>query len=240
MGRILKTDLYRTFHGLAFYVFPAALLLILILSLTLGDAAGMTMSVEGILEDTFVTARYLTFMPLGFLVTYLWNTETRNGFIKNIAGNVTGRHIPAVTKLVTGALITVIYMIITIGFMLVGNLLNGYTIVWGDPGRSIAKLGLWILIGMAFVALMELVHELTHSAALGYILTIAIWTGMVEELILNIVALIDSKIDLIGYTLIYGMLIEDRLWVSLIRTIVYLAVFAVLAVFTAKKRDVKA
>ena len=240
MGRILKADLYRIFHGLAFYMFPVALILIFILSLTMGDEAGITMSVEGILEDTFVTARYLTFMPLGFLVTYLWNTETRNGFIKNIAGNVTGRHIPAVTKLVTGALITVIYMIITIGFMLVGNLLNGYTIVWGDPGRSIVKLGLWILIGMAFVALMELVHELTHSAALGYILTIAIWTGMVEELILNIVALIDSKIDLIGYTLIYGMLIEDRLWVSLIRTIVYLAVFAVLAVFTAKKRDVKA
>ena len=240
MGRILKTDLYRIFHGLAFYMFPAALMLIFILSLTMGDEAGITMSVEGILEDTFVTARYLTFMPLGFLVTYLWNTETRNGFIKNIAGNVTGRHIPAVTKLVTGALITVIYMIITIGFMLVGNLMNGYTIVWGDPGRSIVKLGLWILIGMAFVALMELVHELTHSAALGYILTIAIWTGMVEELILNIVALIDSKINLIGYTLIYGMLIEDRLWVSLIRTIVYLAVFAVLAVFTAKKRDVKA
>ncbi|MBO7633805.1 MAG: hypothetical protein J6S72_05410, partial [Lachnospiraceae bacterium] len=140
----------------------------------------------------------------------------------------------------TGALITVIYMIITIGIMLVGKHMNGYSIVWGDPGRSIVKLGLWILIGMAFVALMELVHELTHSAALGYILTIAIWTGMVEELILNIVALINSKLDLIGYTLIYGMLIEDRLWVSLIRTIVYLAVFAVLAVFTAKKRDVKA
>ena len=167
MGRILKTDLYRTFHGLAFYMFPAALLLILILSLTLGDAAGMTMSVEGILEDTFVTARYLTFMPLGFLVTYLWNTETRNGFIKNIAGNVTGRHIPAVTKLVTGALITVIYMIITVGFILVGNLLNGYTIVWGDPGRSIAKLGLWILISMAFVIVFFLWMVIFNYQAFG-------------------------------------------------------------------------
>ena len=115
MGRILKTDLYRLFRGIAFYIFPAAMLIVLLFSISSDHAAGMTASIEDILADLIATMRYLTFIPVCMVVTYLWNAESRNGFIKNIAGIVKGREITAVTKLITGAVVTVLYVIVTFG-----------------------------------------------------------------------------------------------------------------------------
>lgn len=239
MGRILKTDLYRLFRGLAFYIFPAVLLMVLLFSISGEHASGMMASVEDILADLIETARYLTFIPVCCVVTYLWNSETRNGFIKNIAGNVKGREIPAVTKLITGAVVTVIYVVLTFVFIMISRIIGGYEIMLGSPVKMIAEVGYWILICFAVVALMELIHELTHSAALGYILSIAIWTGMVEEILIMVSSLIFKKFDITEYTLIYGFLIRGAGLFSFVRTMIYLAVFAGAAVIVAKKRDVK-
>ena len=239
MGRILKTDLYRLFRGIAFFIFPAVLLVMLIFSIQGRSTDAMTIPLEGILSDMIETMRYITFIPVCMVVTFLWNAETRNGFLKNIAGNVKGREIPAITKLITGALVTVLYVIVTFMFVLISQLLAGHKIVLGTPGKYLVMTGYWILICFAVVALMELIHELTHSPALGYIMSIAIWTGMVEEIIIMIASLINSKWDITEYTLIYGLLVRGADMFSLIRTLIYLVVFAGAAIIIAKKKDVK-
>ena len=239
MGRILKTDLYRLFRGIAFYIFPAAMLIVLLFSISSDHTAGMTATIEDILADLIATMRYLTFIPVCMLVTYLWNAETRNGYIKNIAGIVKGREITAITKLITGAVVTVLYVIVTFMFVLISRLIGGYKIVLGSPLKMLGELCYWILICFAAVALMELIHELTHSSALGYILSIMIWTGMLEEIIIMISSLISSEFDITDYTLIYGYLVRGAGWFSLIRTMIYLVVFAGAAIIIAKKKDLK-
>ena len=239
MGRILKTDLYRLFRGLAFYFFPAGLLMVLIFSINGQHGVGLTFSVNDILSDLITTMRYLTFIPVCMVVTYLWNAETRYGFLKNLAGNVKGREIPAITKLITGAVVTVIYMVLTFLFVMISQMLAGYKIVLGNPGELLLQVGYWFLICMAVVAFMELIHEATQSSALGYIMSIMIWTGMVEEILIMVVTLINSKWDITEYTLIYGFLIRGADLFSFVRTMIYLVVFAGLAIFIAKKKDVK-
>ena len=211
MGRILKTDFYRLFRGLAFYIFPAGLLMVLIFSINGQHGAGLTFSVNDILSDLITTMRYLTFIPVCM----------------------------AITKLITGALVTVIYMVLTFLFVMISQMLAGYKIVLGNPGELLLQVGYWFLICMAVVAFMELIHEATQSSALGYIMSIMIWTGMVEEILIMVVTLINSKWDITEYTLIYGFLIRGADLFSFVRTMIYLVVFAGLAIFIAKKKDVK-
>ena len=122
---------------------------------------------------------------------------------------------------------------------MVSRLIGGYKIVLGSPAKMLGEIGYWILICFAVVSLMELIHESTHSAALGYIMAIAVWTGMVEEIIIMISSLITSKFDITDYTLIYGYLVRGAGWFSLIRTLIYIVVFAGAAIIIAKKKDVK-
>ena len=70
-------------------------------------------------------------------------------------------------------------------------------------------------------------------------MSIMIWTGMVEEILIMVVTLINSKWDITEYTLIYGFLIRGADLFSFVRTMIYLVVFAGLAIFIAKKKDVK-
>ncbi len=240
MLRVLRADLHRLFRSPVFYITPAFMIGTVFLSAIRGSDVPFTMGLDTLILSASQMMSVITMAAVCVVMIFLWTQENRNGFIKNIAGNVRGRHIPTLSKLITGAIVTVIYTLATFLFVLFGNILNGGTIVKADAGDAIVQVLLWMLTGFVALSLMLLLFETTKSSALCYIATLLFWTKMIEELIIQLFYFL-LKIDNVGrYLIIYGNVWENSGTVeNFIRNALYLAVFGAAALIIAKKSDVR-
>ena len=133
MRRLLKEELYRLFHSLYIYAFPAVLALMFIYDYANGNgrgsvggfihfySSGSTMTMESFLRDFMPEYLPLAFLGAALVMVYLWGRETKTGYIKNIAGNFKGRHVLVIAKMITGSIailfntfFTVIYEILVV------------------------------------------------------------------------------------------------------------------------------
>ena len=240
MKRILKMDLYRLFHSFWFYSIPAAEVIFLILAFAIGDNEGSAITIGAALSEAVSLINYVAMTGINIVMLAHWNAEHQSGFIKNYAGNINGRYKLAVSKMISAMIAWSVYYISTLLFVTIGDIMNGYTIKWEPLGDVKWTLLLWFLIGTASLAISLLLYEITHSSALGYVFAIFLCMGVIEELIVQVVYLINSDLKTWKYLLILGAQApENSLAMNFIRTLLYGLVFFAGALVTAKKKDVK-
>ena len=240
MGRILKMDFHRLFHSIIFYSVPLAELLILVIAFFVDDSKSADVSLGEAMGDVVSFINYIILMCINIVMIWHWNAEHKHGFIKNYAGNVNGRHKLAIEKMIVATVAYVIYYISAVLFILLDYVINGVKIRWEPLGDMKWTMLLWFLIGIGTLAISLFLYELTHSTALGYVFAIFLSLGVVEELLVQIIYIINSKFETWRYLLIMGIQAEENtLAVNLIRTILYILVFFTGAAIVTRKKDVK-
>ncbi len=240
MKRILKMDFHRLFHSIAFYSVPLAEVLVLIIAALVGENSGNDVTITEILGDAVFLINYIILMCINMVMLAHWNSEHKNGFIKNYAGNINGRHKLAIVKMIVATVAYTIYFISAILFSALNILVNGCKIKWEAIGDMKWTLILWFLIGIASLAISLLLYEITHSTALGYVFAIFLALGVVEDVLVQLIYLISKNFPSWRYMLIMGIQAEENSLVeNLIRTVLYIALFTVGAAIVTKKKDIK-
>lgn len=239
MIRTLKADFYRLFHGIAFYLFPGFLMLILLIPLFASDPSDKTVSIADIFNSTIMMLQYLSLPFACIVLTHIWSKETKNGYIKNLAGGFGNRTIPVISKLITGVFVVLIYSGVAFLFSLLADIFEGDTLVSAPLGDSLNDYLLMVFAGIAGMSLFLLIHELFGSPAAGIIIAIALWSGLVENLLANLIYLIFRSADIVRYFLLLGLEMEETgICEHLIRTTLFLLIFTAGAVFTAHRKDI--
>ncbi|MCR5330618.1 MAG: hypothetical protein K6E62_05440 [Lachnospiraceae bacterium] len=241
MRRILSSDCYRAIHNPMVYAVPAGFFMFLVMAIFVGNRNGGQIGINTIIDNTN-DMLMLVFIAADIVLINMWSGEHKHGFIKNLAGNVSGRQILPISKMVIGIVICAIYMIMSFGYMVGGNTITGVKIVGAPFGNELIQLLLWYLTGIASVALDLMLYEVFNSPTLCYIASIMLWTGMFEQIILQLFYLItDSEFNLARYMLLTGMNMEESGNAEdLVRILLYIAVFCTTAIFAARKKDIRA
>ncbi len=227
----------RVFRSVVFYLLPLFEVFLMIMSLLIGEKANVTITLHEELQDVLSFMSYI-FMASNMVMIFFWSSEYRHGFIKNYAGNVKGRHIPVIAKMIVGFTVNIMYVLSFMIFVVIRDMLDGFTVQMcpvGDLGRDYI---LAVLIGTATLAVSLLLFELSHSSALGYVFAVSLCVGIAENLLVNICYLINERIEIGKYLLILGNYWEGNSFaVNIIRTGLYLAACLTGAAVLAKKRD---
>ena len=108
---------------------------------------------------------------------------------------------------------------------------------------------LMIVAGIVTIVFIIMLYEIFKSSTFCYVMTILISVSIVEQLIIQLVALISEKIEISRYLfnsqfMYFNSALEDGTAVEAtsvtnfwIRNLIYLAVFAGAAMFISKKKD---
>ncbi|MBO4416021.1 MAG: hypothetical protein J5824_08610 [Lachnospiraceae bacterium] len=241
MNRILSSDFHRTIRNPIIYILPVGLIFTLILAIFYSGTKGGQITISQVFSDA-VEMQTLIMIAADIVLIKLWSGERKHGYIKNIAGNVSGRHILPISKMIVGITLSVVYVVFSFIYMICASSVRDTRIVYAPFSGQLVELLLWVLAGIASIAFMLMLYELFNSPTLCYIIAIMLWSGMLENLILQIVYLIFKNEFYLGrYMLILGMKTEESGCIEdLIRTLIYIAVFMGAAIFTARKKDVNA
>ena len=124
MNRLLKMEFRRLFKSLYFYAFPAVVVIILVIEKITFD--GTKLSPVNISQVFGYGKEMLTFaiVAAGIMAIYHWSLEHKKGYIKNIAGNVSGKHIITISRMIIGSFIMIIYGASSFLFGLFYSLIN--------------------------------------------------------------------------------------------------------------------
>ena len=265
MKNVLKAEFHKIFHSgffsyCFFFIFSEAFIQVFSAS-----TSNNRKSIYNIVINTS-EVMVLTIMLSGIYLIYNWNKERKNGYIKNIAGVVNGRHILTIAKFITGSVAVIINSFFTLVSVFICNLIrclfNGGKVTFERAFSTqnlmrYAEFLIWIVAGIAIMAMLLMLHEIFRSAAWGYIMAIQILTGLLEALLAQGVALLFKYDGLAKYLIISGtkmMQAEpiteyvDSKAISemypnsmpgvFIRLCIYILVFTVISIVVSKKKDV--
>ena len=118
MSGILKMEFRRLYKSPFFYVYPAIISLLLLFQYIFRHEAQDPTAVTYILEIAWKTF-FVAIICAGIFSVHLWATEDKHGYTKNIIGNVSGRHILTITKLIISSLVAIFYMLVTFLYSLI-------------------------------------------------------------------------------------------------------------------------
>jgi len=241
MKRILAADLHRLFRSFEFYSIIAVIFGVSIIAFFTHDGAAPDVTTKDVFADVTMLFSHMMLLALNLVLISQWDKESKHGYIKNLAGNVNGRCVLTSSKLITGMIGIVVYLAVTFLAVIVGDLGAGSKLVGGPLGDSAVTIGLWMLAGLASNAFFLMLYELTHSLTLGFIVSIALWTGLLEDILRLPLLIANIDFDLPRYMLVSGMSHpENSSMANLVRNLLFIAVFTAAATFIAHKKDVKA
>ncbi|MBR4777826.1 MAG: hypothetical protein IK007_09480 [Lachnospiraceae bacterium] len=284
MGKILKMDFRRLFKNPFFYAYPLAVMVIMIISMVTSktdpeDTTHITMileQAEGVLSMAIVAA--------GLVVIAHMSAFDKYGYSKNLVGNVNGRHMLTLSKLILGAFTMVFYAVANFLFMFgmmsheVGKVIympkypypesadmapNSLQKNWISReewnkrisdmiNHEIAHYVLMVVAGIAIIAMLIMLYELTRSSAFSYVMVILIGFGVIEEMIVSISGLIFPDLEIPRFLLIsqfayfndyssmsedVGIIAADPVWTFWVKNLIYFAIFAGASLFISKKKD---
>ena len=280
MLNLIKMNLYKLFHQKAFYIVPITTAFIcgLMVYTTwiiprlenrsaqldtetgfhIGFVAGSP-DIEPLpIVDSFELTEFMDeIFGSGFLIILVSagaaiaaNAERKNGFIKNLAGQIAPRGMLAVTKL-PGMLLEsfLILMFSIIGCALPGRLLYSDFIL-GSMSALTKTLAVQLLLSFALCALILMICTLSGNAAAGIITGIILSAGitsllytLINKMLWNYLHVPES-FDITRYTL-SGHLMSvssasepDALGLALAVGAAYLAVCSLGAYVILKKKDI--
>lgn len=284
MGKILKMDFRRLFKNPFFYAYPLAVMVIMIISMVTSktdpeDTVHIDMileQAEGVLSMAIVAA--------GLVVIAHMSAFDKYGYSKNLVGNVNGRHMLTLSKLILGAFTMVFYAVANFLFMFgmmsheVGKVIymtkypypesadmapNSLQKNWISReewnkrisdmiNHEIAHYVLMVVAGIAIIAMLIMLYELTRSSAFSYVMVILIGFGVIEEMIVSISGLIFPDLEIPRFLLISqfayfndhssmsedaGIIAADPVWTFWVKNLIYFAIFAGASLFISKKKD---
>ena len=214
MIKVLRTDFYRALRTKAFYAFPIFVVLICIIEMCFSvsrvtaDGVVQQVAVPVMIDAEALLAELhdgllMTFLGL-FLVIFCTD-ESKDGFLKNAAGRVSRRAVMPVSKIIVGIATIFIYAlefaIIRGVFCWIASLIQKVPLKFkalpeGDAGRYTLFILLCVLVHIAIVAILVLLHEITHNRALGIVFVFIYAAELVDRLIVGFMELLQSKLGL--------------------------------------------
>lgn len=271
MLKIIKTDLFRLFRTKAFYVYPIFLVFVEIMSacfsvvrMTDGDAEVIVdfaaRSVKcGPVDYASCLGDGLLILFLGIAMAIFYTNESRNGFLKNAAGCAVDKRLMPVSKMIAGVVTMFVYIaeyiVIRTVFMLIETLTSGakleYTgIPEGDGGKFAVYVLLCLFVHIACIAILVLMHELTHSRALMLLSVFVFSATLADKIIVGAFGLLKSKftwlsgININKYMMMLnienGYLSKSYYPLTLfIVCMIYFGLGAILSATVANRKDVK-
>lgn len=280
MFNLIKMNLYRLFHQRAFYIVPVTaaficcMMVYLIWSLPrlenqselteaepgfhMGIVAGSPeaealpfteeFDLTEFMDEILGSGILLILLSVGAAITA--NAECKNGFIKNLAGQIAPRGMLAVTKL-PGMLLES-FLILALSFTgcaLSGRLLYS-DFTPGDISALTKALAVQLLLSFALCTLILMICTLSENAAAGIITGIILCAGitslvysLINKVLWNYLHVPES-FDITQYTL-SGHLMSvsstsepDALGLALAVGAAYLAVCSLGAYVILKKKDI--
>ncbi len=280
MLNMIKMNLYRLFHQKAFYIVPitTAFFCCFMVYTTwivprlenqsaqidtdsgfhMGIVAGSPDSEPLPIVESFDLTEFMDEMfASGILIilisvsaAIIANAEQKNGFIKNLAGQISPRGMLAVTKL-PGMLLEsfLILAASVIGSALSGRLLFA-SFTFGDLPALLRALAVQLLLGLALCALILMICTLSGNAAAGIITGIILSAGITSILYLLFNKIlwnyfhVPESFDITRYTLSGNLMSvtsvseTGTLSLALAAGAAYLAVCSLGAYFIIKKKDI--
>lgn len=280
MFNLIKMNLYRLIHQRAFYIVPITTAVICCLMVYtewaiprlenqsaqmeaesgfhVGVVAGSpyteplpvveSFDLTGFMDEIFGSGILLIMVSIGAAITA--NAERKNGFIKNLAGQIAPRGMLAVTKL-PGMLLEsfLILALSLIGGALPGKLLFA-TFTFGSLPALAGALAVQLLLSLALCAFILMVCTLSGNAAAGIITGIILSSGITSLLytlankVLWNYLHVPENFDITQYTL-SGHLLSvssasdtSALGLALAVGAVYLAACSLGAYIILKKKDI--
>ena len=280
---LLKMEFRRLFKSFFFWAYPVIIVVLLIINKLSVNEKQDEIALTVVLELS-ANILYIAMIVCGILMVSFWSKEDKHGYTKNILGNVSGRHILTIVKLITSTCVMLFYSVFNFIYCFVSYKIEfekmvktyrvylypesadlmpkGFEDRWISReqydletaeyfNKSINRYLLMILVGLVIMALIVLLYELLRSATFAYVMVILVSTKFIENLVLNLVALITDKIDPVAQNLLftqfmyfdeYASVGEEMnpglpLWTIWVRNIIYLTVFAASAILVSKKKD---
>ena len=283
MGRILKMDFRRLFKNPFLYAYPLAIITIMVVNMIVTEpGTDKSIHIVGVLqkaEEMFS----LAIVAAGIIVISHMSAFDKHGYTKNLVGNVNGRHMLTISKLILGAFTMVTYAVANFCFMF-GFLKHEFGKItfmseypypesadlvpeslrknWESREEWTARIKeyinheimhyvLMIVAGIALIAMLIMLYELTRSSAFSYVMVILIGFGILEELIIMVVALVFPDFQIARFMFIAQFnffdeqmfidsskdLAADPVWTFWVRNLIYIALFAGASLFISKKKD---
>ncbi len=115
---------------------------------------------------------------LAIFVAILANAEQKNGFVKNIAGQLPHRGMLVGSKLMMMILSVLGNLgLFSLATLISGKLFWGDKLVFGDSGTVLKIFAVWFLLYLAFAGIVYVFCVLSRGAALGMTIGILLCTG---------------------------------------------------------------
>lgn len=279
---LLKMEFRRLFKSFFFWAYPVIIVVLLVLNWLSVKEKQEEIAMIKIL-DLSTSILYIAMIVCGILMVSLWAKEDKHGYTKNVLGNVSGRHILTIVKLITSTCVMLFYSLFNFLYCFFTNKIEfkkiiikyrvypypesadlmpkGFEDRWVSReqydfetaeffNRHIYNYIFMIFVGIIVMALIILLYELFRSATFAYVMVILVSTQFIENLILNLMALISDKIEIGNHLLFYQLWNFNAttwigntfewdlpLWTFWVRNIIYLAVLATSAILISKKKD---
>ena len=202
----------------------------------------------------------LLLLFLGITLVIFATCETRAGFIKNAAGCAMDRRYMPLSKIIIGIVILFMYaaeyFVIELAGKFVCGLFTGRSLfirpgfLDGDAGKFWGFIGICLLIHIAFIVLTIMIHELIGNRALGIVFSLIIGGGILENMANGLVYLLNHFFGILqGFDINKYLLLKNiergfydpayHSQIMLVMTAIYIAAGTILAMFIAKKKDIR-
>ena len=282
MGKILIMDFRRLFKNPFFYAYPLAVMVIMIISMVTSKTdLDSTVSITEILIQAGGIMS-MAIVAAGLVVIAHMSAFDKHGYSKNLVGNVNGRHMLTLSKLILGAFTMIFYAVSN--FILMFGMMSheaGQVIYMTDYpfpesvdmipaslqknwmsredwntkvkeaiNHDIARYILMVVAGIAIIAMLIMLYELTRSSAFSYVMVILIGYGVVEELVMTVSGLIFPDFVIAKFLFISqfsyfndypsmsgDIIAGDPVWTFWVRNLIYFAIFAGASLYISKKKD---
>lgn len=205
----LRADFYRLFHSKGVYVFPIITVLITVVNFIV-DLIGNTPDPRNTtvfdLFGEILSSGLVMFVTCLVLVNF-YAAEYRNGYIKNVAGNIKGRFRLPLCKMIVGAVILLInYVFLLIEEMLTlfihgGKLTTEVSVNCRFSDRPVRTWIFWFLIALLIHLMVNaiacMIVEITHSSAAGYVIAGAISLGLIDQLVTGFLSVLQENLGIL-------------------------------------------
>lgn len=107
---LLKMEFRRLFKSFFFWAYPVIIVVLLIINKLAVNEKQDEIALTVVLELS-ANILYIAMIVCGILMVSFWSKEDKQGYTKNILGNVSGRHILTIVKLITSTCVMLFYSV---------------------------------------------------------------------------------------------------------------------------------
>lgn len=252
MLRLLRSDLYKLFHMISFWVITG-----ISVAITFLDAILASME----LVNTRTAMEYLGNGTITILlmigVAIFAAGEFKNGYIKNIASEVTYKWMLPVSKMIVYAIMSLWFIAVNIVFLFAfGTMVNGknyWSTGFNSTGVMLAYIFTQFLLLFALASLGGMVAHFMRGITVSVVLAVVVSAGMIAQLadmLIHSFFTVSEEFTVIKYSLPGRMAMlaancynvsnvtELAVGLPILLALGYLVVTNAISIFVSLKKDI--